>query len=78
MPAILYANSECSIKRSAGQTRADHAPRVDKQPQKRPVVGIDPRQRQVLDVGDPAVRAALERGAHAAVELEVGLRECRR
>ena len=58
--------------------RADHAAGVDEQPQERPVLRVDPGQRQVLDVGDPVVAAALERGARPIVELEVGLGERRR
>ena len=47
------------------RARADHAAGVDEQPQERPVLRIDPRHRQVLDVGEPAVAAAPRARARA-------------
>jgi hypothetical protein len=60
------------------RARADHAARIDEQPHERAVLRVDPRHRQVFDVGEPLVALALELRAHAVIKFEVGLGKRRR
>jgi hypothetical protein len=55
--------------------RADHPAGIGEQPQERPVLRIDPRQRQVLDVGEPAILPMLELLARAIIEFQIRLGE---
>jgi hypothetical protein len=54
---------------------ADHAALVDQDADEGPLLGVHPRYGEVLDVGDAAEAEALELGAGAVVEGEIGVGE---
>jgi hypothetical protein len=57
---------------------AHHPPRIDEQPEERAVLRVEPADREILDVAEPAVAPLLELAARALVEPVIGLGKLRR